>query len=329
MANLSSLVHELRERIAASSSTPPNIRNDDALEVRFRAVLPNLLNAYVVPSASANEREVFAVLKLIAHTAKNFPGVFYHGKAGAVLPVIGRILPFLAEPAFRSRHAVIIETVGALLSTLRTGDRDAYRQFFMDTLLVVEDLLHVASLCDKQSFTESQEVSLRCFSVSFGGGWSNHETTILSDLPLCCKPSDGSGILINVKGKERWQPFASSSIKILCKCLTEGTLYVEGLLETSSVLSACTLLCFGDVDVHMACFDFLRITGAAMNHEIIPSERLIQLITAILRGDEDGLPVFRMLYVLPILVLQRVALLISGDLNLLYICFTHPHLSCL
>lgn len=48
----------------------------------------------------ANEREVFAVLKLIAHTAKNFPGVFYHGKAGAVLPVIGRILPFLAEPAF-------------------------------------------------------------------------------------------------------------------------------------------------------------------------------------------------------------------------------------
>ncbi|XP_019067489.2 serine/threonine-protein kinase ATR isoform X2 [Solanum lycopersicum] len=66
----------------------------------------------------------------------------------------------------------------------------------------------------------------------------------------------------------------------------------KGLLETSSVLSACTLLCFGDVDVHMACFDFLRITGAAMNHEIIPSERLIQLITAILRGDEDGLPVF-------------------------------------
>ncbi|KAH0698336.1 hypothetical protein KY290_016254 [Solanum tuberosum] len=292
MANLSSLVHELRERIAASSSTPPNIRNDDALEVRFRAVLPNLLNAYVVPSASANEREVFAVLKLIAHTAKNFPGVFYHGKAGAVLPVIGRILPFLAEPAFCSRHAVIIETVGALLSTLRTGDRDAYRQFFMDTLLVVEDLLHVASLCDKQSSTESQEVSLRCFSVSFGGGWSNHETTILSDLPLCCKPSDGNGILINVKGKERWQPFASSSIKILCKCLTEGTLYVEGLLETSSVLSACTLLCFGDVDVHMACFDFLRITGAAINPEIIPAERLIQLITAILRGDEAGLPVF-------------------------------------
>lgn len=30
-----------------------------------------------------------------------------------------------------------------------------------------------------------------------------------------------------------------------------------------------------------------------MNREMIPAERLIQLITAILRGDEDGLPVFR------------------------------------
>lgn len=57
MANLSSLVHELRERIAASSSTPPNHDGgggdgDDALEARFRAVLPNLLQAYVVPSSS-------------------------------------------------------------------------------------------------------------------------------------------------------------------------------------------------------------------------------------------------------------------------------------
>lgn len=42
-----------------------------------------------------------AVLKLVSHTARNFPGVFYHGKAAAVLPVIGRILPFFAEPAFR------------------------------------------------------------------------------------------------------------------------------------------------------------------------------------------------------------------------------------
>lgn len=54
-----------------------------------------------VTLVAANEREVVAVLKLISHTARNFPGVFYHGKPSAVLPLIGRILPFFAEPAFR------------------------------------------------------------------------------------------------------------------------------------------------------------------------------------------------------------------------------------
>lgn len=52
--NLSSLVHELRERIAASSSSPPNKGDDDALEIRFRAVLPNLLHSYVVPSSAGD-----------------------------------------------------------------------------------------------------------------------------------------------------------------------------------------------------------------------------------------------------------------------------------
>lgn len=48
----------------------------------------------------ANEREVIAVLKLLSHTARNFPGVFFHGRAAATLPVIGRLLPFLADPSF-------------------------------------------------------------------------------------------------------------------------------------------------------------------------------------------------------------------------------------
>lgn len=42
------------------------------------------------------------MLKLLSHTARNFPGVFYHGKASAVLPVVGRILPFFAEPVIQS-----------------------------------------------------------------------------------------------------------------------------------------------------------------------------------------------------------------------------------
>nr|XP_017256402.1 PREDICTED: serine/threonine-protein kinase ATR-like [Daucus carota subsp. sativus] len=104
--NLSSLVHELRERIAASSSTPPLNRtggddqNDDALEIRFRAVIPNLLHTYVVPSSTANDREVTAILKLLTYTANNIPGVYFHGNSAAVLPIICRILPFFAEPSF-------------------------------------------------------------------------------------------------------------------------------------------------------------------------------------------------------------------------------------
>lgn len=41
-------------------------------------------------------------------------------------------------PNPRARYGVIFETVGSLLSLLRTGARDAYRQFFLDAMLVVE-----------------------------------------------------------------------------------------------------------------------------------------------------------------------------------------------
>lgn len=55
----------------------------------------------IILSYKAKEREVIAVLKLLSHTVRNFPGVFYHGKASAILPVLARILPFFAEPVFR------------------------------------------------------------------------------------------------------------------------------------------------------------------------------------------------------------------------------------
>ncbi|XP_062086906.1 serine/threonine-protein kinase ATR isoform X2 [Humulus lupulus] len=292
MANLSSLVHELRERIAASPSTPPSNADDDALEIRFRAVLPNLLHAYVVPSPSANEREVIAVLKLISHIAKNFPGVFYHGKASSILPVLGRILPFFAEPAFRSRHGVIFETVGSLLSLLRTGTRDAYRLFFIDAMLVVEDIFYVASCCtDHASIAEPTRLTLRCFFKSFDE--ISNDPAPLGDLPACNKPTDGTGILINLSGKERWQLFATWMIRLLAKCLTEGTLYVEGLINVSFVMAACSLLCYGDVDLHVACFDFASIIASAVNFDILPHQKIIQSISTILSEDKEELPVYR------------------------------------
>lgn len=57
--NLSSLVHELRERVAASSSSPANnlrhsSEDDEALQIRFQAVIPNLLNTYVVVPSLGN-----------------------------------------------------------------------------------------------------------------------------------------------------------------------------------------------------------------------------------------------------------------------------------
>ncbi|KAL6522518.1 hypothetical protein OROMI_031476 [Orobanche minor] len=292
MANLTSLVHELRERLTAPPSTSFDKQNDEVLESRFRAVLPNLLQTYVVPSSSSNkEREVIAILKLLAQTAKIFPGVFYHGKANAVLPVIGRILPFFAEPTFRSRHGVIFETVGSLLSLLRTGDRDVYRQFFMDIMSLNEDLLYIASICDERRLREPTTLWLKSFGKSFAR--IRAEPALLGDIPLCNRPTSGEGILVNLTGKEKWLPFATSAVKLLNKCLTEGTLYIEGLLDASCVLCVSKLLCYGDDDLHMACLDFARIVGVGKNGEILPTEKLIQSLAVILSKDVDTVSVFR------------------------------------
>ncbi|OWM80452.1 serine/threonine-protein kinase ATR isoform X2 [Punica granatum] len=297
-SNISSIIHELRERIAASSSAPPKNGggggggDDGALEIRFRAVLPNLLHAYVVPSPTENEREVVAILKLISQTARNIPGVFYHGKASAVLPVIGRILPFFTEPAFCARHGVIFETVGSLLSLLRAGERDAYRQFFVDAMAVVEDLLYAASICgDASTTSESIKLTLKCFSQSFTGIFD--DPACLCDLPTSCKPDDGFGILMNLSGNRRWQTFATWMMKLLTKCLVDGMIFVEGLLSLSFISSACSLLCFGDADLQMACFDFARIIGSTVSYDIAPHENIIRSVLAILSEDKDGLPVFR------------------------------------
>ncbi|KAJ8766984.1 hypothetical protein K2173_012493 [Erythroxylum novogranatense] len=294
--NLSSLVNELRERIAATSSSSPNngggCEDDGALEIRLRAVLPNLLHAYVIPSSSASEREVVAVLKLISHLARNFPGVFYHGKASAVIPLIGRVLPFFAEPAFRLRYGVVFETVGSLLSLLRTGARDVYCKFFIDAMTAVEDLLHVAGLsAGNSSILDHAQLNLKCFSSSFAG--ITNDPSCLTELPESNKPVNDVGILVNISGRKRWQPFATWIVKLLNKCLTEGTLYVEGLVNVSNVSAACSLLCYGDADLQMACFDFARITGSVINYDVIPHGNIIQSIATILSEDKDGLPLYR------------------------------------
>lgn len=176
--------------------------------------------------------------------------MFYHGKGSAILPVIGRVLPFFAEPAFRARHGVIFDTVGSLLSLLRTGARDAYCQFFIDAMLAVEDILYVASFSvENRNVPESGRIMLKCFCKSFSGIFD--DPACISGLPASSKPDDGAGVLINVTGTERWMTFATWMVKLLSKCVTEGTLYVEGLISLANVSAACSLLCFGNADLHM------------------------------------------------------------------------------
>lgn len=77
------------------------------------------------------------------------------------------------------------------------------------------------------------------------------EPALLGDLPSCCKPADGPGIVIDLTTIIRWQLFVTWIIKLLTKCLMEGTLYIEGLLTSSFIFSACSLICYGNATLHM------------------------------------------------------------------------------
>lgn len=108
----------------------------------------------------------------------------------------------------------------------------------------------MASICgDESAPSGSTRLTLKCFSESFTGIFG--DPACLCDLPTNSKPDDGFGILINFMGYRRWQNFATWTMKLLTKCAVDGMIYVEGLLNLSFVYSACSLLCYGDADLHM------------------------------------------------------------------------------
>uniref|UniRef100_A0A0D3GKZ8 Serine/threonine-protein kinase ATR n=1 Tax=Oryza barthii TaxID=65489 RepID=A0A0D3GKZ8_9ORYZ len=293
MANFSSHIQELRELIAASSTTtstsaPASVH----FEVKLREVLPNLLRDYVVPSSptgAADGREATAVLKLLSYTAGKFPGVFFHGRAADVIRVIGRVLPFFAEPNFRSRHEIIFDTVWSLLSLLRTGDREAYRQFFLDAMVAVQDVLYVVASMhgDRPSGVLTERYLVKCLCGSFSDILDS--PGIFSDLPDSCQPKNGPGVLVDLTGETRWRPFATMLIKLVNKCLADGTLYVEGLVNMPFVSAACSIICYGDESLHKVCFDFARIVATVITVEILPVENIIRSIMCILSQDVNGL----------------------------------------
>ncbi|CAL5040806.1 unnamed protein product [Urochloa decumbens] len=289
MASHSTYIHELRELIESSTTASAGSAPGSAhLEVKLREVLPKLLRDYVIPSPKATERElreVIALLRLVAYTALKFPGVFYNGRAGDVISVIGRILLFLAEPDFRLSHELIFTAVWNLLSILRTGDREAYRQFFLDAMVAVEDVLYVASVHDE---SPGGMPPGRCFVKCLCGSFSDilDSPGPYSELPASCRPKNGGpGVVVDLTGDARWRPFATSLIKLVNKCLTDGTLYVDGLVNMSFVSAACSILCYGDGSLHKVCFDFARIVATVMTAEILPIENIIRSITCILSQD--------------------------------------------
>ncbi|XP_078439829.1 ataxia telangiectasia-mutated and RAD3-like protein isoform X2 [Wolffia australiana] len=282
MASLPELIRALRERISGSSSSSARGGGDDPL----RVIIPNLLHAYVLPSFTDKEREITAVLKLLSHTAKNFPDVFFQGRPAAVLPVIGRIIPFFSEPAFRARHGVFFEAVTSLLSLLRMSDSEAYRQFFMDAMELLEDISAVSSSSQDLSILyKSAKVSIKCFQASFSA--IADTPTLLGELPACLRPPDSPGLIVDITGYEKWQCLATWTIRMINKCLTEGTRHVCGLVRPSFVYGTCRLLCHGDKILSMACLDFGCIIAISVGVDIIPAENLIRSICYILDDSAE------------------------------------------
>lgn len=111
------------------------------------------------------------------------------------------------------------------------------------------DMQPIASLHSSEPELCESHIPFRCFRLSFSGIWG--DSCHLCDLPHTNKPGDGDGLVLNLLGAQRWQPFATCILKLVCKCLTEGTLYVEGLIHTSFVTAACSLVSCGGADLQM------------------------------------------------------------------------------
>lgn len=103
---------------------------------------------------------------------------------------------------------------------------------------------------------KSAKVSVKCFQESFAG--IADTPSLLGELPACLRPPDGPGVLIDITGKARWQSMAAWTVKLINKCLTEGTRHVCGLVGPSFIYGTCYLLCYGDEILHMV---GLRLLG--------------------------------------------------------------------
>ncbi|KAG0625577.1 hypothetical protein M758_2G066000 [Ceratodon purpureus] len=297
MADLFVLLRDLGEQIAnKGDGTSSRPLDNDAVESRFRSVLPNLLEGYLVPS-KVKERELTAILKLLCHTVKNYPGVFYRGKSHAVLPILGRIIPLFAEPELSARHDGLFDTLYSLVVLLKSGEWETYRQLFIGAMFLVEDILSVASFYSSlASFTVCTTTSVQCYIGAYSmihAVSAENLPALLCDLPSCWTPPHGPGLLVDVTGVMRWQPLAKQTLKLLTRCVSDSALHVEGLLTSSFLTVVGTLLGYGDSYLQKACFDLVRAATAVMDADAIPSKNLILSLLSILPCSNDQLQPFR------------------------------------
>ncbi|KAG6548304.1 hypothetical protein Mapa_010357 [Marchantia paleacea] len=299
MADLFVLLQDLGERIASKGDAASSTQHeeDDPVESRFRSVLPTLLESYFVPF-KVKERELMAILKLLCHTVKQYPGVLYKGKGQAVLPILSRIFPLFAESELRGCHGGLFDTSAALLSLLRTGDPETYRLLLMDSMLLIEDLVSVGLFyANPSSCSTVTNVSVHCYPRAYSELSSASDAAnapeLLCGIAATWKSREGPGLLIDVTGQSRWQTLAKWTIKLLGRCLLEGALLVEGLVTSSFLSAVGSFFCHNSPLLHKESFDFVRVATSVVDIEALPTEKLILSVINVLSVSGGESETFR------------------------------------
>eukprot|EP00850_Spirogloea_muscicola_P000260 SM000001S04662 [mRNA] locus=s1:1542427:1556327:- [translate_table: standard] len=234
--------------LTAREAPAPELRS---VEARFRAALPKIMRRFFAPAngASVKERELLAVLKLLAHITKHCPGVFQCSDGAAtILLVISYLLPCFAEQLYKGMGQPLSEALAGLLSLLWKENRQLYISFFVDLLRLLEDLVSVASFFSKPSlFTDCTEVSVQAFSSTYLAAVENASDDISALWP---DRISLPGVMLNLTGKERWQPVATWMIDLAHHCLMEGASHISGLVGPTTFDILMSFLSFDEPSLH-------------------------------------------------------------------------------